>query len=172
VIQGGDVGFELTHAGYLSTYGSRVDGGTAHFINCGFEGNTSSYYTIPFNSTSNGVPGKLSEIIGCYAWTGVTNTTASAGNPIASWGNFGINNLVTQTPFNVTPPKLSLISGGQNLALSWTNSMGVFNLYSTPNLAAPANWAMVTNTPWFGTNNWTVTALAAAPGQLFYRLQQ
>jgi hypothetical protein len=50
--------------------------------------------------------------------------------------------------------------------------MGAFNLYSTPNLAAPANWAMVTNTPWFGTNNWTVTAPAGAAGQLFYRLQQ
>src|SRR5271154_4892761 len=101
VIQGGDVGFELTHAGYLSSFGSKVDGGVAHFINCGFEGNTGSFYTIPFNSTSNGVPGKLSEIIGCYAWTGVTNSLVNASNPVNRWGNFGINNLVTQTPFHV-----------------------------------------------------------------------
>ena len=73
-IQGGDVGFELVHMGYLSTHGTKVDGGVIHLINCGFEGNTASSYTVPFNSLSAGVPGKLSEIIGCYAWTGVNFT--------------------------------------------------------------------------------------------------
>jgi autotransporter-associated beta strand protein len=171
VIQGGDVGFELTHAGYLSANGSKVDGGVAHFINCGLEGGTSSYYTVPFNSTSNGVPGKISEIIGCYAWTGVTNSLVNAGNPVNQWGNFGINKLVTQTPFNVTSPKLLLAAGAQNISLIWTNNMGAFNLCSSPSLSSPT-WSVMTNTPYFGTNRWTVTDSINNSGQLFYRLQQ
>jgi hypothetical protein len=171
VIQGGDIGFELTHAGYLSANGSKVDGGVAHFINCGLEGGTSSFYTIPFNSTSNGVPGKLSEIIGCYAWTGVTNTLVNAGNPVNQWGNFGVNKLVTQTPFNVISPQLLLVAGAQNLALIWTNNMGAFNLCSSPSLSSPT-WSVVTNTPYFGTNRWTVTDSTKNSAQQFYRLQQ
>ena len=171
VIQGGDVGFELTHAGYLSTFGSRVDGGVAHFINNGWEGNISSSYVIPFNSTSNGVPGKLSEIIGCYAWTGVTNSLVNTGNPVNQWGNFGINTLVTQTPFVVSPIKLLLASVGQNITLTWTNSMGAFNLCSSPSLSSPV-WSPLTNTPYFATNRWTVTNTVSSSAQAFYRLQQ
>ncbi len=172
-IQGGDVGFELVHMGYLSTYGIRVDGGVLHLINCGFEGNSSSYYIVPFNSASPGIPGKLSEIIGCYAWTGVTNSRVNVNNPINSWGNFGINNLFTQTPFNVTSPKLQFSPNvsAKTISLVWTNNMGAFNLYSTPSLAPPA-WALVTNPPYFATNNWTVTNSAARVPQQFYRLQQ
>jgi hypothetical protein len=171
VIQGGDVGFELMHAGYLSTYGSEVDGGVAHFINCGFEGNTGSYYAVPFNSTSNGVPGKLSEIIGCYAWTGVTNTLVNAGNPVNDWGNFGINNLVSQTVFNVTPPQLLLSPSlaAQAISLVWTNNMGAFNLYSTPSLASPS-WSVVTYAPYFATNQWTVVDSTTNSLARFYRL--
>jgi hypothetical protein len=171
VIQGGDIGFELTHAGYLSSNGSKVDGGVAHFINCGLEGGSSSYYTVPFNSTSNGMPGKISEIIGCYAWTGVTNSLANANNPVNIWGNFGINNLVSQTPFNVTSPRLLLAAGGQNLTLVWTNNMGAFNLCSSPSLSLPT-WSVVTNMPYFSANRWRVTNSINNSGQLFYRLQQ
>lgn len=170
VIQGGDVGFELTHSGYLSTNGSRVDGGVAHFVNSGWEGNTSSFYEIPFNSTSNGVPGALSEIIGCYAWTGVTNSLVNAGNPVNIWGDFGINNLVTRTPFDVTPPQLLFGSSSQNVLLTWTNNMGAFNLCSSPSLSPPV-WSIVTNVPYFATNSWTVTDSITST-QRFYRLQQ
>jgi hypothetical protein len=171
-IQGGDVGFELVHMGYLSANGTKVDGGVLHLINCGFEGNTASFYTVPFNSASAGVPGKLSEIIGCYAWTGVTNSKVNVNNPINCWGNFGINNLVTQTPFSVTSPLLQLspnLSAGK-LALIWTNNMGAFNLFSTPSLS-PSIWTLVTNTPYFATNRWSVTNSTAGMPQQFYRLQ-
>ena len=171
-IQGGDVGFELIHMGYLSTYGTKVDGGVLHLINCGFEGNTSSYYNVPFNSASPGVPGKLSEIIGCYAWTGVTNSKANINNPLNSWGDFGINNLTTQTPFNVIPPWLQYSPNwpAASVLLVWSNNMGAFNLYSTPSLAPPA-WALVTNSHYFGTNRWTVTNSTVGAPQQFYRLQ-
>jgi len=173
VIQGGDVGFEMTHAGYLSTYGSRVDGGAAHFVNAGWQGNIGSSYSIPFNSISNGVPGKLSEIIGCYAWTGVTNTLFNTNNPVALWGNFGINTLVAQTPFNVTSPRLSFNSNPseQTVSLVWTNNMGAFNLLSTPNLAQPDCWTPPPNTPYFATNTWTVFD-SNTNLQRFYRLEQ
>jgi hypothetical protein len=171
-IQGGDVGFELAHMGYLSTYGTKVDGGVIHLINCGFEGNTSSYYTVPFNSANAGVPGKLSEIIGCYAWTGVTNSRVNINNPINSWGNFGINNLKSQTVFNVTPPQLlfSPSLAAQAVSLVWTNNMGAFNLYSTPDLVPPVIWTAMTNAPYFATNRWTVMDFTTNSSTRFYRL--
>ncbi len=171
VIQSGDVGIELAHMDYLSSFGSKVDGGVFHLINAGLEGNTASYYTVPFNSASAGVPGKLSEIIGCYAWTGVTNSLANTGNPVSLWGNFGINKLVTQTPFEVASPKLLLVASGTNLALVWTNNMGAFNLHATLNLALPAIWSPVTSEPYFSTNCWTVTVPVVSASQ-FFRLQQ
>jgi len=171
-IQGGDVGFELVHMGYLSTHGTKVDGGVLHLINCGFEGSSSSAYTVPFNSASAGVPGKLSEIIGCYASTGVTNSKVNVNNPINCWGNFGINNLVTYTPFTVSPPQLQFRPNlpAKTITLSWTNNQGAFSLYSTPSLA-PSAWALVTNPPYFATNRWTVTNSTIGVPQQFYRLQ-
>jgi hypothetical protein len=117
------------------------------------------------------VPGKISEIIGCYAWTGVTKSLANANKPVNIWGNFGINKLVSQTPFNVTSPQLSLVPGAQNLTLVWTNNMGAFNLCSSPSLVSPT-WSVVTNIPYFGTNRWTVTDSITNSAQQFYRLQQ
>jgi hypothetical protein len=172
-IQGGDIGFELVHMGYLSAHGSKVDGGVLHLINCGFGGNTSSYYTVPFNSASPGVPGKISEIIGCYAWTGVTNSKVNINNPINCWGNFGINKLTTQAPFDVTPPHLQLkpnLSAG-TISLVWPNDMGAFNLYSTTGLT-PSAWLQVTNPPYFTTNYWIVTNSTLDDFQRFYRLAQ
>ena len=174
VIQGGDVGLELTHMGYLSTYGTQVTGGVLHLINGGFEGNTSAFYTVPFSSANPGVPGKLSEIIGCYAWTGVNSALANPANPVNSWGNFGINNLISQSVFNVTPPRLLFTSqpASQSVALTWTNNMGAFNLCSTPSLTPPVMWSPVTNGPWFATNQWTVTDSTTNAPQRFYRLGQ
>ena len=170
-IQGGDVGFELVHMGYLSANGTKVDGGVLHLINCGFEGSTASFYTVPFNSASAGVPGKYSEIIGCYAWTGVTNSRVNVNNLINCWGNFGINNLVTQTPFNVTSPQLQFSPNlsAKIISLVWTNNMGAFNLYSTPGLS-PSIWTLVTNLPYFANNRWSVTNSTSGKPQFFYRL--
>lgn len=174
LIQGGDIGFELAHMGYLSTYGTEVDGGVVHLINCGFEGNTSAYYTVPFTSASAGVPGKLSEIIGCYAWTGVAYARTNASNPVNAWGNFGINKLVTQTPLDVSPPRLqvSRSAADQTLSLTWSNNMGAFNLYAAPSLSAPRSWSGVTNMPSFGGNQWIVTLPYNNLDQQYFRLQQ
>jgi len=170
-IQGGDVGYEVVRESYLSAHGTKVDGGVLHLINGGFEGSSASSYTVPFNSANAGVPGKLSEIIGNFAWTGVTNSRVNVNNPINCWGNFGINNLITQTPFNVTSPLLQFspnLAAGK-LSLVWTNNMGAFNLYSTPSLS-PSIWTLVTNTPYFSTNRWSVTNSSIGKPQLFYRL--
>ncbi|MDB6065832.1 MAG: Carbohydrate binding family 6, partial [Pedosphaera sp.] len=172
VIQGGDVGIELAHMSYLSTNGSRVDGGVLHLINGGFEGNTSSFFTVPFNSANPGVAGKLSEIIGCFAWTGVTSTRANPNNPVNAWGNFGINNLTTQTVFNVKPLQLLFQPNpaAQTISLTWSNTMGAFDLYSTPSLTSPAGWTMLTNAPFYSSNLWTVVGSTTNSAQRFYRL--
>ena len=174
LVQGGDVGFELTHMGYLSTHGTEVDGGVVHLINGGFEGNTASQYTVPFTSASAGVPGKISEMIGCYAWTGMNFTRANTNNSINAWGNFGINTLAGQSPFVVTPPQLQLLgsTSAQTISLSWSNNMGAFNLISAPGLGTSAGWTVVTNVPYFGTNHWTVTLPVGGELGRFFRLQQ
>lgn len=175
-IQGGDVGFEIVHMGYRSTYGTKADGGVLHLINCGFEGNTTALYTVPFNSASPGVPGKVSEIIGCYAWSGVNCTRANTNNPVLSWGNFAVNTLTNQTPFDVVPPQLSLgqnqTASNLNLTLAWRADMGFFTPYYATNLAPPAVWTAMTNLPWFSSNRWSVFEPAGPVPQRFYRLQK
>jgi len=171
VIQGGEVRVELAHMDYQSSFGSKVDGGVLHLINAGLEGNTALNYTVPFNSASPGVPGKLSELIGNYAWTGVTNTLANPNNPVAQWGNFGINKLVTQTPFNVTPPGLSMAANATNAWLMWSNNMGAFTLYSTPSLASPT-WAPVGVEAYFDNNGWIVSEAIGNSPKGFYQLRQ
>ena len=173
-VQGGDVGFELVHMAYRSSYGTKVDGGVLHLINCGFEGNTAALYTVPFNAISAGVTGKVSEIIGCYAWSGVNYTRANPNNSVLTWGNFAVNTLTNQTPFDVVAPQLSLIPNraASNLALSWRGDMGAFDLCYATNLAAPVVWMTMTNSPYYATNRWTVVEPFAGVGQRFYRLQQ
>ena len=36
----------------FGTYGTKVDGGLLHLINGVFLGNTSAYYSVPFNSAN------------------------------------------------------------------------------------------------------------------------
>jgi hypothetical protein len=110
---------------------AKVDGGMFHLINSGMEGNPADDYTVPFNSSAAGGPGKISELIGCFAWTGVTNTSANAGNPVSQWGNFDINKWAPQTMYNVTQPKLGPAAGPPNVTLTWINRQGAFNLMAT-----------------------------------------
>jgi len=174
VIQGGDVGFELVHAGYRSTFGSKVDGGVLHLINGGFEGNTASVYTVPFNSTNAGVSGKTSEVIGCYAWSNVNYSRTNTNDPVFAWGNFAINILSSQTVFNVIPPVISInpdyTGAGANVAFNWRADMGAFTPYYATNLTAPVAWMAMTNTPFYASNRWTVID-STTDKQRFYQLQ-
>ena len=174
VIQGGDVGFELVHAGYRSTFGSKVDGGVLHLINGGFEGNTASLYTVPFNSAGAGVAGSASEVIGCYAWSNVNYNRVNPNNPVFAWGNFAVNILSSQTVFNVVAPVISLnpnyAGPGAGLAFGWRADMGAFTPYYATNLNALVAWLAMTNVPCYASNQWTVVDSLAGP-QRFYRLQ-
>ena len=93
---------------------------------------------------------------------------------VFAWGNFGINNLVTQTPFDVTPLRLFFTANptSQSITLLWSNNMGAFDLCCTPSLTRPAIWTPVTNIPYFATNRWSVVDSTASSPQRFYRLQQ
>jgi autotransporter-associated beta strand protein len=174
VIQGGDVGFELTHAGYRSTYGTKVDSGVLHLINGGFEGNTASLYTVPFNSASGGLAGKASEIIGCYAWSNVNDSQVNTNNPVFAWGNFAINVLSSQAVFNVIPPVISINPNSSgtagNVAFNWRADMGAFIPHYATNLNAPIAWMTMTNVPCYASNRWSATD-SPADKQRFYRLQ-
>jgi hypothetical protein len=174
VIQGGDIGFELAHAGYRSTYGTKVDGGVFHLINGGFGGNTTSLYAVPFNSPDGGIAGKASEIIGCYAWNNVNFSRTDASNPILSWGNFAMNALSSQAAFNITPPIISInpnLPGVvANVTFNWRSDMGAFTPYYATNLIAPIAWMAMTNAPYYASNRWTVID-SLADWQKFYQLK-
>ncbi|HXB59264.1 MAG TPA: sialidase family protein [Candidatus Acidoferrales bacterium] len=69
-------------------------------------------------------------------------------------------------------PALSLTPAGNQLSLTWgvSNAAG-FRLFSTPNLAPPATWSLVTNLPTLGTNQIQVQLSPSSPDQ-FFRLSQ
>ncbi len=67
-------------------------------------------------------------------------------------------------------PAISASVSGRGLVLSWPQWAGSLNLYGTTNLAAPAVWLLVTNTPAVSNNTLTVTLPMSNRAQ-FYRLQ-
>jgi hypothetical protein len=95
VADGGDVGFELVHMLDHSALGSLVDGGVFHLVNNGayityWGTNVFPVYDVTFGAGA-GLPGKVSEVIGCYAYNGVTNLAASPGTPVMAWADYSLN---------------------------------------------------------------------------------
>ncbi len=180
IVNGGDVGFELVHMLDHSELGSSVGGGVIHLVNSGAyiskdPANRFPAYNVSFANTA-GLPGKVSEIIGCYAYNGNTNTSPTASNPVLAWGNYDLSSpLAATASFTVTPPQLSvsLDRNHQNsLSLSWPAAMGAFNLYSAGSLTSPGQWALLANPQTYSNNRWSTTLDEAAGGNQFFRLQQ
>lgn len=178
LVGGGDVGFEAVHQLDHSAVGARVDGGVLHLINnrayITYRGtNVFPVYNVAF-SPAAGLAGKVSEVIGCYAYNGVSIANASPNNPVLAWGNFPLATLVPTTPYDVPPPRLLLLAGEtqQSFNLGWPGDVGAFDLCCATNLASPVLWTVEGSTPVFAGNQWSVTITNASNGPRFYRLQQ
>ena len=127
-------------------------------------------YQIYFG-TNAGTPGKISEVIGCSATSGVHYSNPNPANPVMAWVNFPLQALVPTTPHELTsPPLLAAPAADPNaLTLAWPGDVGYFGLFQTSGLFSPATWLAVTNTPYYSNNQWSLTFPVANPAA-YYRL--
>jgi hypothetical protein len=185
VVQGGDVGFDLVHMLDHAYNGSSVTGGVMHLINSGaYITDNGPAHFPPYNITFGegaGIDGKISEYIGCYAYSGCTYTNLNTNNPVNVWLDYALDSygVLTKTneysvaPVEPPPPQLSCNyeADRQELSLSWSNEAANFQLYSTPSLTPPVAWTEVTNLITLANGIWTLDLPRGGEGSAFYRLK-
>ena len=71
----------------------------------------------------------------------------------------------------LTNPTLSVVRAGAATTLSWPQSAGAAQLFSTTNLTAPVVWAAVSNVPVLNSGFFSVSFAAPTNGARFYQLQ-
>jgi hypothetical protein len=121
-----------------------------------------------------GLAGKASEVIGCYAYNGYSLGNSNTNNPVLTWVTYNLATpLAPVNSYTVAPPVLSIRASAppEGSVLSWPGDIGAFNPYYTSNLTPPVTWMLVTNTPLFSNNQWSVI-LTNSTFNGFYRLQQ
>jgi hypothetical protein len=175
---GGDIGFELVHMLDHSAVGSTAAGGVFHLVNNAayitYHGtNVFPTYAVNFGSGA-GLAGKLSEVVGCYAYNGVTVMNAGTNNPVWNWNNYALATLTNGADHEIAPPQLRWQSGPtpQTTSLSWPGDVGEFNLFVATNLDSQATWLPSGHASYFATNQWTTIVTNPGLGAQFYRLQQ
>lgn len=101
----------------------------------------------------------------------VRSGLAGADEIWAQWFNVSSNaDFAAISPVN-PQPALSIVSNNGAPALSWPWNAGVFTVYSTTNLSAPA-WAPVTNpAPGLSDGTWQLPLPTNSAGPIFFRLQ-
>jgi hypothetical protein len=162
--------------------GSSVSGGVLHLINNGayitYNG-TGDFppYNVAFG-THAGMPGKISEFIGGYAYNGCTYSNLNTNNPVNIWQDYALSSYtdlsLTNQYLEMPPvfPELSAqySSTTGNLTLQWLDNGETYFLFTTPNLTPPITWTQVTNTPFNASGQWMVNVRLIAGGGGFYRL--
>jgi len=106
-------------------------------------------------------------------WTNVTSGTwqlaaVAADNGGASTVSAPVT-ITTSVPISPTPIRLSIVSTGGSLVLSWPTSVTALSLQSASNLTSPISWASVTN-PVSVSNDQFFVTLSPANAQRFLRL--
>jgi autotransporter-associated beta strand protein len=184
VVAGGDVGFDLVHMLDVGLM-SRVDAGVFHLINNGAyitdnDGpNNFPPYSVTFGANA-GIAGKVSEVIGDYAYNGYDYTNLNTNNPVNVWMDYALNSyqLLSNTnqysEFQPVSPQLALQynPNSQGLNLSWSNNpIGSFSLLYATNLSLPVAWTPVTNLPSLSNGQWSVSLPIGTNNAGFYQLR-
>jgi hypothetical protein len=170
IINGGDVGFELVHMQTHSDFGSQVNGGVLHMVNVSayITVNYFPIYNVSF-STNAGIAGKISEIIGCFTYSGFSYTNANTNNPVNVWNDYALSayqvlshlkgplsgggdNSLNQTP------RLSMQTGvgDTDMLFEWPATGVACDLYYASDLTPPIVWTLVTNAPVFTNGQWEI----------------
>ena len=183
VINSGDVGFDLVHMLDHAYNGSSVSGGVLHLVNNGaYITDNGPAHFPPYNvtfGTNAGVAGKVSEIIGEYAYSGCTYTNVNTNNPVNVWNDYALDSysvLSRTNQFDATeppPPNLSFSfdSTTRTITLTWPGGTGAFYVFTTPTLTPPVVWSQVTNSPTYSNGQWTLVLSPNDEGEGFYRLR-
>jgi hypothetical protein len=175
-VGGGDIGFELLHMFDHSLNGARVDGGTLHLINksswIAYDGTNPVFavYQVYFG-TNAGTAGRISEVIGCSAPSGVQYSNANPTNVVKAWVNFPLQGQVSTVPYVLTPPPMDITRNvsSNSMTMSWPGDVGYFDLQRTTDASA-GNWTSLTNPPVYSNNRWVIAFPAVNPAS-FYRLR-
>lgn len=186
IVNGGDVGLDDVHMLDVGLQ-SQVNGGVFHLINNGgyitYHNGSDDFppYRVTFG-TNAGIAGKISELIGSYAYNGYTCTNLNTNNLVNVWldyalNGYGVLSLTNQfQESHSEPPSLSIqqspTAQRQGLTVQWPGDLGSLYLYYTPSLAPPIIWTPVTNTPVYSNNQWMVTLPFGTNRCGFYSLQQ
>jgi uncharacterized repeat protein (TIGR03803 family) len=148
------------------------------------EGGTNGYGTV-FAVNTNGT--SFTTLHNFTATSGSNDTNSDGANPrdgLILSGNTlygtanegGTNGNGTVFSLSFPSPQLTITRSGTNVHLTWPSgvagySYSAFTLQSTTNLASPAVWSTVPNTPVVvNTNNTVTNSISGA--QTFYRLSQ
>jgi hypothetical protein len=183
VVDGGDVGFDLVHMLDVGLR-SRADAGVFHLINNGayitYNDGVNNFpsYSVTFGANA-GIAGKVSEVIGDYAYNGYDYTNLNTNNPVNLWLDYALNGYSTlggTNQFYETQPGAPIMSVQfnpmiQTLTLVWPGNVGTFSLFASPSLTPPVTWTPVTNTRALSNGQWTVSLPVGTNGSGFYQLR-
>jgi Concanavalin A-like lectin/glucanases superfamily/Domain of unknown function (DUF2341) len=89
----------------------------------------------------------------------------------ATWLNVESNSLFNNYSAVNPSPSLSYVESPAGVWLTWPAASGVFELYTTTNLAPPAVWEPATNAAAYVNGLWQAPLVPPANGSQFYRLQ-
>ena len=124
---------------------------------------TNSVFTIIDNDGTDAVSGTFAGLANnaTFFQSGYTWRVSYIG---------GTGNDVTLTILAAPQPALETLWSAPSLVLSWPDWASAYSLHSTTNLAPPAIWSPVTNTPVLNSNKWSVTLPTSSVGNRFFRL--
>jgi hypothetical protein len=88
-ISGGDIGLELVQLPQAAA-GVTVNGGAFHLINAGILNGSSSPFSVAFGPNM-GIAGKTNEVIGSFAYAGLSVGIANLTNSYAVWNDYALN---------------------------------------------------------------------------------
>jgi autotransporter-associated beta strand protein len=163
VVNGGDVGFDMAHMDSHSFIGSIVNGGVFHLINnSAYSADNGPSNFPPYNVTfgpAAGLPGKTSEIIGCYAYNGCGAVNPNTNNPLAAWNDYALS---SYSEFNPQAPVVYDVYPAGSGLFQYTNVLSFIAAsqywIDTNNITVTLNGANVTNLVFNGSaSSWTVS---------------
>ena len=132
-----------------------------------------------FFGANAGIPGRISEFIGCSAYNGCGYTNPDTNHPINLWNDYALSkysvlsNSIVAHEFEPPSPELSLLEVPlQNLRFVWPSGIGAFSLYSATDLTPPVTWTFVPSTPLLSKGQCSITLPIGTNARAFYRLRE
>lgn len=111
---------------------------------------------------------------GSFSWTASNSLPAGNYTFTVRVNDNGTPLMTDAQVFTVTilsSPTIGFQRSGASATVTWPQSAGGLQLFSTTNLTPPVTWSPVTNVPVLNNGQWSVPISAPPGGARFYRLQ-